>query len=124
MEYKTNAGMNRRKFLAALSAGTAHLLLGSASLASNSSIPYNPFQILLLGNSKLRTTLLGVGTGISATMRSSFLTRQDPQKSIQLLRYAYDKGFRLFDCADSYGTHGLMAKALQSHGSGQNYLNL
>ena len=44
--------------------------------------------------------------------RTSYLTKQDRQKSISLLRYGYERGIRFFDCADSYGTHDLVAEAL------------
>jgi aryl-alcohol dehydrogenase-like predicted oxidoreductase len=30
-----------------------------------------------------------------------------------LLQHAWDKGIRFFDCADTYGTHALMAQALK-----------
>jgi len=56
--------------------------------------------------------LLGVGTGVHASNRGSFLTKQEKDKSLALLRYAYDKGFRNFDCADTYGTHWMMAEVL------------
>jgi aryl-alcohol dehydrogenase-like predicted oxidoreductase len=42
------------------------------------------------------------------------MTRQEKDKSIALLRHAYDRGFRMFDCADTYGTHGIMSEALRS----------
>ncbi len=108
-----NLKMNRRRFVGALSLGTAHLLFSNpiyAGVTQLSSI--DPLQKIKLGNSGLETTLLGVGTGVHATNRSSYLTRQQNEKSLALLRYAYDRGFRNFDCADTYGTHGMMAKVL------------
>lgn len=107
--------LNRRKFLGALSLGTAHLMFNNPlyAKAGRFSTP-DPLQMTKLGKSGLETTLLGVGTGISASNRSSFLTRQDEEKSIAMLRHAYDRGFRFFDCADTYGVHGMMAKALKS----------
>lgn len=106
--------MNRRKFVGALSMGTAHLLFSSSIYGCTSQFKSaNPLQKVKLGNSGIETTLLGVGTGVHATNRTSFLTKQDPQKSIAMLEYAYDRGFRYFDCADTYGTHGMVAKALK-----------
>lgn len=106
--------LNRRKFLGALSMGTAHLMFSNPLYGTSGRfLSPNPLQSIALGKSGLKTTLLGVGTGVSAVKRSSFLTRQEPSKSIALLRHAYDRGFRLFDCADSYGTHPLMAEALK-----------
>lgn len=56
--------------------------------------------------------MLGIGTGVHAGNRTSFLTKQDKLKSLDLLHHTYDRGIRNFDCADSYGTHGLVAEAL------------
>lgn len=106
--------LNRKKFLAALSLGTAHLMFSNPlySIASRFTSS-NPLQKISLGKSGLETTLLGVGTGISAINRSSFLSRQDADKSVAMLIHAYNRGLRFFDCADTYGIHGLMAKALK-----------
>lgn len=107
--------LSRRKFLGALSLGTAHLLFSNplyakATLYSSS----DPLQSIRLGNSGLNSTLLGVGTGVKAGNRTSFLTKQEASKSIAMLQHAYNRGIRFFDCADSYGTHGFMAEALKS----------
>ncbi len=105
--------MNRRKFVTALGLGTAHLLFLNPLMAGSGLYPSNnPLQRVTLGKSGIRTSLLGIGTGVHAGNRTAFLTRQDKQKSISLLRYAYDRGIRNFDCADSYGTHALVAEAL------------
>ncbi|HET6558156.1 MAG TPA: aldo/keto reductase [Prolixibacteraceae bacterium] len=108
-----NLSLSRRKFLTALSLGTAHMIFSNplyAGALKGSSA--NPLQMVKLGKSGLETTLLGVGTGVHASNRSSFLSRQEKNKSLGLLRYAYDKGFRNFDCADTYGTHWMMAEVL------------
>lgn len=105
--------MNRRKFVGALSLGTAHVLFSNPLYAGISQInSLNPLQKVKLGNSGIETTMLGVGTGVHGGNRTSFLTRQDKQKSLALLQYAYDKGFRYFDSADTYGTHQYLAELL------------
>jgi aryl-alcohol dehydrogenase-like predicted oxidoreductase len=105
--------LNRRKFLTALSLGTAHVLFSNPLLAhAFQSASLNPLQKVKLGNSGIETTMLGIGTGVHASNRASFLTKQGKDKSLGLLRYAYDKGFRNFDCADTYGTHWMMAEVL------------
>jgi len=106
--------MKRRHFLSALALGTAHVmfenpLYGKTPRFSST----DPLQKVALGGSGLETSLIGFGTGVWAGNRSSFLTRQEKDKSIALLRHAYDRGMRMFDCADTYGTHGIMAEALQ-----------
>lgn len=105
--------LSRRRFLTALSLGTAHVLFSNPLYAHAFKSPsLDPLQKVKLGKSGLETTLLGVGTGVHATNRSSFLTKQEKNKSLGLLRHAYDKGFRNFDCADTYGTHWMMAEVL------------
>lgn len=106
--------LNRRAFLSALSLGTAHLMFNNPLYgAARRFSSIDPLQRVTLGKSGLNPSLLGVGTGVSGGSRSSFLTRQDASKSISTLRHAYDRGFRMFDCADTYGTHPLMAEALK-----------
>ncbi|MDR1382934.1 MAG: aldo/keto reductase [Planctomycetaceae bacterium] len=61
---------------------------------------------------KVSCTRLGFGTGMNGYNRQSNLTRQGEEKAVELLKYAYDKGIRLFDMADLYGTHSFVAKAL------------
>ena len=52
-----------------------------------------------------------MGTGFSGYNRSSNITRAGVAES--LIRQAYEKGIRFFDCADSYGTHPFTAAALK-----------
>ena len=72
---------------------------------------HDPLQIVTLGKSGIKTTLLGMGTGFSGYNRSSNITRAGIAES--LIRQAYEKGIRFFDCADSYGTHPFTAAALK-----------
>ena len=106
--------MNRRKFMSALGLGTAHILFSNPLFASSPGkfASLDPLQKIKLGNSSIETTLLGIGTGVHAGNRVSYLTKQDKQKSMAILQHAYDRGIRNFDCADTYGTHGLVAEAL------------
>lgn len=106
--------LNRRKFLGALSLGTAHLMFNNPlyGMARRFTSP-DPLQMVSLGNSGIKTTLLGFGTGVWAGNRTSFLTKQGRDQSVGLLKHAYDRGIRMFDCADTYGTHGIMSEALK-----------
>jgi aryl-alcohol dehydrogenase-like predicted oxidoreductase len=106
--------LNRRRFLGALSMGTAHLMFNNPLYGATGRFSsVDPLQRVSLGKTGIKPTLLGVGTGISGGSRSSFLTRQDKALSIATLRHAYDRGIRMFDNADTYGTHGLVAEALK-----------
>jgi aryl-alcohol dehydrogenase-like predicted oxidoreductase len=79
--------------------------------ASTASPPADPFMLISLGKTGIKTTLLGMGTGFSGYNRSSNITRAGVAES--LMRQAYNKGIRFFDCADSYGTHPFTAAALR-----------
>jgi predicted aldo/keto reductase-like oxidoreductase len=107
--------LTRRQFVAAtLAAGAGSVLFGKAvsGFSARSTEPYaDPFQIVTLGKSGLKSTLLGMGTGFSGYNRSSNITRAGVAETI--IRQAYEKGIRFFDCADSYGTHPFTAAALK-----------
>ena len=107
--------IKRREFLAALTLGTGYLMFRNPLEAYGAETVLNtdPFQTVRLGKSGLETTLLGMGTGVHAGNRESYLTRQDINKSLALLEHAYNKGVRFFDCADTYGTHPIMAEAFK-----------
>ncbi len=109
------AKFTRRQFVSTITAGAGTVLLGKASLsspASDSSVRSDTLKIVSLGRSGLKTTLLGMGTGFSGYNRSSNITRAGVAETV--IRQAYQKGIRFFDCADSYGTHTYTASALKS----------
>ena len=98
-----------------VTAGAGSVLIGSTLKgATSSALPsaVNPLQKVKLGKSGITTTLLGMGTGFNGFNRSSAITRAGTAETV--IRSAYDKGIRFFDCADAYGTHPYVAKALHS----------
>jgi aryl-alcohol dehydrogenase-like predicted oxidoreductase len=104
----------RRQFFTAMAAGAGTVLFGNSAwaLPSGFSVPSkDPFQVVKLGKSGIKSTLLGMGTGYSGYNRSSNITRSGVAESI--IRQAYEKGIRFFDCADLYGTHSFTAAALK-----------
>ncbi len=107
--------INRRKFVGALGLGTAHILFSNPLYSSTPRFSgIDPFQKVKLGNSGIETTLIGMGTGVHASNRSCYLTKQDKHKSLDLLHHAYDTGIRYFDLADTYGTHALLAESMKN----------
>lgn len=107
---------NRRQFMSTITAGAGTLILGKTVFAAplhNSYTGADPFQMVALGRSGLKTTLLGMGTGYSGSNRSSAITRAGKDSAIALIRYAYESGIRFFDCADAYGTHPHTMEALK-----------
>jgi aryl-alcohol dehydrogenase-like predicted oxidoreductase len=106
--------LSRRQFITTVSAGAGSVFLGR-NLFSFSSEKQgrnsDPFQNIVLGKTGINTTLLGMGTGFNGGNRSSAITRAGNAES--MIRYAFDKGIRFFDCADTYGTHFFASKALK-----------
>jgi aryl-alcohol dehydrogenase-like predicted oxidoreductase len=106
--------LTRRQFITTVTAGAGAVLVGSrlnAISPAGTGRPADPFQMITLGNTGIKTTLVGMGTGFNGGNRSSAITRAGVAES--MIRYAYDKGIRFFDCADTYGTHIYAANALK-----------
>ena len=100
--------------MATVTAGAGTVLMGNAinALPSESNQKHtDPFQKVTLGKTGIETTLLGMGTGFNGYSRSSSITRAGVAES--LIKSAYEKGIRYFDCADNYGTHPFTAAALK-----------
>jgi predicted aldo/keto reductase-like oxidoreductase len=107
--------LTRRQFMTTLTAGAGTILLGrSAFPIIRPKAAADPFRIVTLFKSLIKTTLVGMGTGFSGYNRSSSITRAEKGVAESMIRSAYEKGIRYFDCADLYGTHPFMKQALKS----------
>ncbi len=73
---------------------------------------FDPYARVPLGKTQIKVSRVGFGTGMRGWMRESNQTRLGKEKFESLLRAAYERGIRLFDAADLYGTHPYMASAL------------
>ena len=106
--------ITRRQFLTTMTVGAGTVIIGSVAAgfpANPSAITTDPLHTIKLGKSGIKTTFLGMGTGFTGGNRSSNITRAGVAES--LIRQAFEKGIRFFDCADSYGTHPYTAAALK-----------
>lgn len=105
----------RRQFVTTTMAAGAVTVIpdyaASASPATALITGNDPLKVIKLGKTGIKTTLLGMGTGFSGYNRSSNITRAGVAEMV--IRAAYEKGIRFFDCADSYGTHPFTAAALK-----------
>lgn len=105
---------NRRHFLTALSLSTGYLMFRNPlSSFAGTGMSADPFQTIQLGNTGLKTSLIGMGTGVHGIRRNSNLARQDWNHALSVVGHAYESGIRMFDSADNYGTHPLMAEAFK-----------
>ena len=106
--------LTRRQFVSTVTAGAGTVLIGKTVIASELSASLalpNNLKLVTLGNTGLKTTFLGMGTGFSGYDTESGLTSKGVAGSV--IRIAYQKGIRYFDCADSYGTHTSIASDLR-----------
>lgn len=106
--------MKRREFLARSIAGVGSVLLGTkfADSDEQKTITFDPYERAPLGKTKIKVTRVGLGTGMRGSMRSSNHTRMGKEKFTALVKACYERGIRLFDAADLYGTHQFLADAL------------
>jgi len=100
--------------MATMAVGAGSVIIGKNATAltlNEKKAGIDPFRTVSLGRTGIKTTLLGMGTGYSGYNRSSNITRAGVAES--LIKTAYEKGMRYFDCADSYGTHPFTREALK-----------
>ncbi len=109
--------IERREFLARSVAGVGGLLLASelAAAQQQQKLPgtFNPYELVPLGKTKIKVTRVGFGTGMRGSNRQSNQTRLGKEKFEALLKASYERGVRLFDAADLYGSHPYLADALK-----------
>ena len=107
--------LNRRQFITrTIGAGAGVYILGNPVFPQtqiNKTVIKDPLQEITIGRTGIKTTFLGMGTGYSGGNNYSNRTRAKVAEA--LIRQAYEKGVRFFDCADSYGTHPYVAAALK-----------
>ena len=106
--------LTRRQFVSTVTAGAGTVLIGKTVLSAEpraSQSLSNNLKVINLGSSGLKTTFLGMGTGFGGYERASGVALLPESGSV--IRLAYEKGIRYFDCADSYGTHSGLASALR-----------
>ena len=106
--------ITRRKFLESSALGVGSLVLGTAGLAhADEAKKFDPYELVPLGQTGLKPSRLCMGTGMSGGQRSSNQTRQGREKFQALLASAYERGVRMFDLADLYGSHSYLIPALK-----------
>jgi len=107
--------MKRREFLARSIAGVGGMLLGSGCIdaARQKPVMHEVSELAPLGKTKIKVSRVGLGTGMRGGGRQSNHTRMGKENFNALARGCYERGIRLFDVADLYGTHPFLADALK-----------
>src|SRR5215831_4509277 len=104
----------RREFIKQSTLGAAGLYLSSSFTGRAQTKParFDPYETVPLGKTKLKVSRFCLGTGMRGGNRESNHTRMGKEKLEALIHGAYDRGVRLFDLADLYGTHPYLLPAL------------
>jgi aryl-alcohol dehydrogenase-like predicted oxidoreductase len=112
--------LKRRQFLETTALGTGALLVGQLPIGVAETQKIKPAKpkstdpvALVPLTPNIWCSRIGFGSGMRGVQRSSNLSRMDRNKAIDLVRFAYDCGVRMFDMADLYGTHPVISEALR-----------
>ena len=105
--------MKRRDFIKNTLAGAGGMMVAPAWSRAVASPKLDAFETVTLGQSKLDVSMVGIGTGVKGGGRASNQTRMGKEAFEKLLKGAFDRGIRLFDLADMYGTHPYLIPALK-----------
>ena len=107
---KTNC-LSRRQFLERSAAAASGLLLSSCSSVRTAVVAKRTAaDQVKLGNTNLRLSRLGFGTGSNSGGVQHALGQEGFNR---LIRYAYDQGISFFDCAQSYQTFEWLGGAIK-----------
>jgi aryl-alcohol dehydrogenase-like predicted oxidoreductase len=106
--------MQRREFVKRSALGIGGILAGAqlAGAAEPKPSQFDPYETVPLGRTKLKVSRFCLGTGMHGGNRESDHTRMGKLRFEALIQGAYDRGIRLFDMADLYGTHPYLIPAL------------
>jgi aryl-alcohol dehydrogenase-like predicted oxidoreductase len=103
----------RRDFIRRTAAGVGGLLVAQPSGAAPGAT-FDPYALVPLGKTGLQVSRVALGTGTRGGNRESNHTRMGKAKFEALVRGAFERGMRVFDCADTYGTHPFIAPVLKT----------
>jgi len=98
---------SRREFIKASVAVGAVSSVGALPLQA---APRTATDLVTLGKSKMQVTRLAFGTGSANGHVQSSLGQAE---FTRLVRYAYDRGIRFFETAESYSTPAMLGEALK-----------
>jgi predicted aldo/keto reductase-like oxidoreductase len=100
--------ITRREFIGQTAAAAA--VVTSSGIVAAAPSQRSAIDRMTLGSTGIQSSRLGMGTG----SRGGRIQRDLGQAGFEhLVRYAYDRGVRYFDTADSYQTHPLLKAALK-----------
>ncbi len=104
--------ISRRQFVLGTVAAGAVSAAGhrEADAIAASTTPKKGSDVVTLGKTGIRTSILGVGTGTHGGNEQRALGEES---FVKMIRHALDRGVTYIDTADAYRTHYLVSKALK-----------
>lgn len=107
--------IQRREFLKRSALGVSGVLTGVRLSRANETKAacFDPYEPVVLGQSKLKMSRFCLGTGVHGGNRLSNATRMGKEKFEALIRGAHERGVGVYDLADLYGTHPFVMPALK-----------
>ena len=107
--------LRRREFIHRTALGIGGLVVAAprTARAHPPSTCFDPYGRVQLGRTPLKVSRFCLGTGMRGGQRESNHTRMGKQRFEALIRESFDRGTRLFDLADLYGTHPYVIPALK-----------
>jgi aryl-alcohol dehydrogenase-like predicted oxidoreductase len=107
--------LRRREFIHRTALGVGGLIVAPPrpARAHSPAAYFDPYALVPLGKTPLKVSRFCLGTGMRGGQRASNHTRMGKQAFETLIRESFDRGTRLFDLADLYGTHPYVIPALK-----------
>jgi predicted aldo/keto reductase-like oxidoreductase len=106
-----NSKYTRRQFVQRSTVAAGALALApAATLSARAAVKRTAVDEVTLGNTGLKLSRLGMGTGSANGTVQTALGRDGFNS---LVHYAYDQGIRYFDCSQTYVTFTWMADAIK-----------
>lgn len=118
--------LNRRDFIGAIVGGTGAVAAGAILWDGKSAQSQqrragdliidrtvkSPIDLVALGKSGIKISVVGIGTGSGGWARASNQTRLGQNEFTKQMRHAFDNGINFFDLADQYGSHPYFRSAM------------
>ena len=107
--------IQRRQFLKQSAMGVGGVLVGAELGRAAEAAPpgHDPYALVPLGKTGLKVSRFCLGTGAKGYNRQSNQTRLGKRKFEALIQGAHERGIRLYDLADLYGSHPYLLPALK-----------
>ncbi len=105
--------ISRRDFLVRTSLAAGVAALAPQLLAAEEPKITSGTDLVELGKTGIKTSVLGMGTGTHGVRRSSNQVKLGEAEFVKLIRHGIDRGLSYLDVADQYGSHIYVRSAIR-----------